>query len=55
MTSVSWVIPAIDQSVVEEELQQQPTTPSINTCRPMSYQEDGAKVSPGGAWLGLLV
>ena len=44
MTSVSWVIPALDQQTEEGSLQQQPGTPSINTCRPMSYQEDGAKV-----------
>ena len=44
MTSVSWVIPALDQQAEEGSLQQQPGTPSINTCRPMSYQEDGAKV-----------
>ena len=44
MTSVSWVIPALER-LDQEKQQPQPSTPSINTCRPMSYQEDGAKVS----------
>ncbi len=49
MTSVSWVIPTMDQQILEDmNLHPQPNTPNINTCRPMSYQEDGAKVSWGG-------
>ncbi|XP_064389580.1 C-Jun-amino-terminal kinase-interacting protein 4-like isoform X2 [Halichondria panicea] len=44
MTSVSWVIPALDHQSEKEVVQTTPTTPSINTCRPMSHQEDGAKV-----------
>ena len=45
MTSVSWVIPALDQHQEEEQVIAQPNTPTINTCRPMSYQEEGARVS----------
>ena len=45
MTSVSWVIPALDHQSEKEVVQTTPTTPSINTCRPMSHQEEGAKVS----------
>ena len=51
MTSVSWVIPTMDQQVLEDpalSLHPQPNTPNINTCRPMSYQEEGAKVSKDG-------
>lgn len=45
MTSVSWVIPTMDQQIIDDpSLHPQPNTPSINTCRPMSYQEEGAKV-----------
>ena len=49
MTSVSWVIPTMDHQILEDSsMHPQANTPNINTCRPMSYQEDGAKVSGGG-------
>ena len=52
MTSVSWVIPTMDQQILEDPtMHPQPNTPSINTCRPMSYQEEGAKVRQGGQHL----
>ena len=48
MTSISWVIPALDQQLNDDNPSSvQPNTPNINTCRPMSYQEDGAKVNIG--------
>lgn len=46
MTSVSWVIPALDQQARDGNASpvSVPPTPNINTCRPMSYQEEGAKI-----------
>ena len=43
MTSISWVIPALmDHHGVSSS--GPAGAPNINTCRPMYYQEDGAKV-----------
>ena len=43
MTSISWVIPALmDHHGVSSS--GPAGAPNINTCRPMTYQEDGAKV-----------
>ena len=54
MTSVSWVIPALDQQHSDGSMSPtlQPSAPNINTCRPMSYQEDGAKVGISSTVLG---
>lgn len=41
MTSVSWVIPAL---MDHHGTTTADGSPNINTCRPMTYQEDGAKV-----------
>ena len=41
MTSISWLIPAL----LDHHGANTPSgAPNINTCRPMTYQEDGAKV-----------
>ena len=49
MTSVSWLTPpSTAHHSHQSELQTLPApllSPGINTCRPMSFQEDGAKVS----------
>ena len=49
MTSVSWLTPPSNAHHSNQtELQTvstPPLCPGINTCRPMSYQEDGTKVS----------
>ena len=48
MTSVSWLTPPTNAHHSNQmELQTvatPPLCPAINTCRPMSYQEDGAQV-----------
>ena len=48
MTSVSWLTPpSTAHHSHQSELQTLPApllSPGINTCRPMSFQEDGAKV-----------
>ena len=52
MTSVSWVVPGESRadSPLHDEAPLSPTSgpppiyPNINTCRPMSFQEEGAKV-----------
>lgn len=58
MTSVSWVVPPLEHQPVDDKSPSaQADSPNINTCRPMSYQEDGAKVSSScilnckGAWV----
>ena len=47
MTSVSWVIPNMPDSSPAGSPVAPPVhaSPNINTCRPMSFQEEGAKVS----------
>ena len=48
---MSWVIPTLtlhdsDESSPDSPTLPPPIAPNINTCRPMSFQEEGAKVSP---------
>ena len=47
LTSVSWVIPNMPDSSPAGSPVAPPVhaSPNINTCRPMSFQEEGAKVS----------
>lgn len=50
VTSLSWVIPNLslpdpDLSPATSPVNPQPLAPNINTCRPMSFQDEGAKVS----------
>ena len=50
MTSLSWVIPNLnlpdsESSPTTSPVNPPPNAPNINTCRPMSFQDEGAKVS----------
>ena len=50
MTSLSWVIPNLnlpdsESNSATSPINPQPIAPNINTCRPMSFQDEGAKVT----------
>lgn len=50
MTSICWVVPSLllsdsNNSPIGSPVNPVPVAPNINTCRPMSFQEEGEKVS----------
>ncbi len=50
MTSLSWVIPNLnlpdsESSPATSPVNPPPIAPNINTCRPMNFQDEGAKVT----------